>query len=211
MAYTGKRPGLVFGLGLALVLSAALTPAGLRGQPTPPAAWAVWALALASALWMFHRAGYMVREAIRRIGWLVPVVIVLALPAAWLAPAGNRAMVALALCTRALAAAGVGAALAAWLGPSGLVRGARQLGAPRRLADVFEATLASLTIVLRQAKAMLRAREARRTGFGAWSDLVTGPADTVRGFGRLVASLLLRSLERAEALEQARRARGIEP
>ena len=55
---------------------------------------------------------------------------------------------------------------------------------------------------------MLRAREARRPAFGAWSDLVFAPADTVRGFGRLVASLLLRSLERAEAIEQARRARG---
>jgi energy-coupling factor transporter transmembrane protein EcfT len=34
------------------------------------------------------------------------------------------------------------------------------------------------------------------------------PVETVRGFGRLVASLLLRSLERAEAVETARRARG---
>jgi hypothetical protein len=73
---------------------------------------------------------------------------------------------------------------------------------------VFDATLASLTIVLRQVRGMLRAREARRPAFGAWSDLLTAPSDTVRGFGRLVASLLLRGLERAEATEQARRARG---
>ena len=38
--------------------------------------------------------------------------------------------------------------------------------------------------------------------------MLASPAETVRGFGRLVAALLLRSLERAEAVEQARRARG---
>jgi len=68
--------------------------------------------------------------------------------------------------------------------------------------------LASLTIVLRQVRAMLRAREARRPSFGALGDVVANPVETTRGFGRLVASLLLRSLERAEAVEQARRARG---
>jgi len=94
------------------------------------------------------------------------------------------------------------------LGPSGLVRAARDLRLPARLVDVFEAMLASLTIVLRQVRAMLRAREARRPGFGALSDLLASPVETTRGFGRLVASLLLRSLERAEAIEQARRARG---
>ena len=102
----------------------------------------------------------------------------------------------------------MGAAVASLLGPSGLARAVRQWRAPGRLADVFEATLASLTIVLRQVSAMLRAREARRPAFGAWSDLAAAPGDTVRGFGRLVAALLLRSLERAEAIEQARRARG---
>jgi energy-coupling factor transporter transmembrane protein EcfT len=102
----------------------------------------------------------------------------------------------------------MGAAVAARLGPSGLVRAVRALGLPVRLADVFEAMLASLTIVLRQIRAMLRAREARRPGFGGLGAVAAEPVETVRGFGRLVASLLLRSLERAEAVETARRARG---
>ena len=102
----------------------------------------------------------------------------------------------------------MGTAVATRLGPSGLVAPPAISGCRARLVDVFEAMLASLTIVLRQIRAMLRAREARRPGFGALSDLVWSPAETTRGFGRLVASLLLRSLERAEAVEQARRARG---
>jgi energy-coupling factor transporter transmembrane protein EcfT len=133
---------------------------------------------------------------------------VLTVPAAIFAPAGTRLLIALALGTRAVSAASMGAAVASLLGPSGLARAVRQWHMPPRLADVFEATLASLTLVLRQVRAMLRAREARRPAFGAWSDLVAAPAETVRGFGRLVAALLLRSLERAEAIEQARRARG---
>jgi energy-coupling factor transporter transmembrane protein EcfT len=84
----------------------------------------------------------------------------------------------------------------------------RQLRAPARLVAIAEATLAGLAVMTRQAIHMLRAREARRPGYGAWASLIASPAETVRGFGRLVAALLLRSLERAEALEQARRARG---
>ena len=100
------------------------------------------------------------------------------------------------------------AAVATRLGPSGLVCAARDLRLPARLVDVFEAMLGSLTIiVLRQVRAMLRAREARRPAFGALSDM-SSPVETTRGFGRLVASALLESLERAEAVEQARRARG---
>jgi energy-coupling factor transporter transmembrane protein EcfT len=34
------------------------------------------------------------------------------------------------------------------------------------------------------------------------------PRETLRGFGRLTGALLLRSVERAESLERARRARG---
>jgi energy-coupling factor transporter transmembrane protein EcfT len=194
--------------GLALVLAAALSPAGLDGRAVPLWAWATWAIAFVAALVVFRRAGLMLPEALRRVGWLVPVVAVLAVPAAVLAPAEARVTVAAALSIRALSAAAMGAAVATWLGPSGLVRAVRRLRLPARLADVFEATLASLTVVLRQIRAMLRAREARRSGFGAWSDVLASPTDTVRGFGRVVASLLLRSLERAEALEQARRARG---
>jgi energy-coupling factor transporter transmembrane protein EcfT len=165
-------------------------------------------LTFVTALGVFHRGGYLLPEALRRVTWLVPALSVFVLPAALFAPPHRRLLVALALLCRALAATTMGAALAASLGPSGLARGVRQLGAPGRLADVFESMLASLTVVLRQVRAMLRAREARRPGAGPWTAVLSSPGETVRGFGRLVASLLLRSLERAEAVEQARRARG---
>ena len=51
-------------------------------------------------------------------------------------------------------------------------------------------------------------REARRTTHGPWGSLLTDPAATLRGFGRFAAALLLRTLERAEAVERARLARG---
>lgn len=203
-----RRPAPALFAGLALVVSAALSPAGLSGQPIPTWSWAVWAAVFAAALWTFRRAGLPLAEGIRRAGWLVPVVALFAVPAALLAPSGSRLLVGAALAARALSAAAMGAAVATRLGPSGLVHAARDLKLPARLVDVFEAMLASLTIVLRQVRAMLRAREARRPGFGAWSDVVADPVDATRGFGRLAASLLLRSLERAEAIEQARRARG---
>ena len=202
------RPARFLIAGLALVVAAAMTPAGLSGHPVPPWSWAVWAVVFAAALITFGRAGLPLAEALRRAGWLVPVVAMFTVPAALLAPSGSRLVVGAALAARALSAAALGAAVATRLGPSGLVCAARDLRLPTRLVDVFEAMLASLTIVLRQIRAMLRAREARRPGFGALSDLMRSPADTTRGFGRLVASLLLRSLERAEAIEQARRARG---
>jgi energy-coupling factor transporter transmembrane protein EcfT len=202
------RPAPALLAGLALVAAAALTPAGLRGQAIPPWSWAVWAVVFAAALWTFGRAGLPLPEAMRRVGWLVPVIALFSVPAALLAPSGSRLVTGAALAARALSAAAMGAATAAWLGPSGLVRAARGLRLPERLVDVFEAALASLTIVLRQVRAMLRAREARRPALGALGGLVSSPLDTTRGFGRLVASLLLRSLERAEAVEQARRARG---
>lgn len=208
MPHTVRRHALVLAAGLGLVLAAALSPAGLDGRGVPGWAWAVWGSVFAGALAVFRRAGLLLPEAVRRVSWLAPVVAMFSVPAALLAPAGERTAVAVALCCRALSAASMGAALATQLGPGGLARAVRQLHVSDRLADVFEATLASLTIVLRQVRAMLRAREARRAGFGAWSDLLVSPVETFRGFGRLVASLLLRSLERAEALEQARRARG---
>ena len=210
MPYTGRRHGLALACGIAVVLVAALAPSGLRGEAVPAWAWAAWAFAFAVSLWAFHEAGFVLAESLRRIGWLAPVVAVFALPAALLAPSQSRILVAISLVVRALSAAAAGAGIASWLGPSGIVAGARGLGAPTRLADVLEATLASLNTVLRQVTSMLRAREARRTSFGAWSDLASEPVETARGFGRLVAALLLRSLERAEALEQARRARGVD-
>jgi len=208
MASTDRRHAAAFVCGLALVLAAALAPAGLDGRAVALWAWATWSIVFVVALLVFRRAGLLLPEALRRVGWLVPMVAVFAVPAALLAPAEARFTVGAALSLRALSAAAMGAAVATWLGPSGLARAVRHLHLPARLADVFEATLASLTVVLRQVRAMLRAREARRPGFGAWSGVLASPGDTVRGFGRLVASLLLRSLERAEALEQARRARG---
>lgn len=198
----------MLGFGVAAIAAAAVTPAGIGGVPVPWWAWSVWGAAFVLALSWFRRAGYVLPEALRRVLWLVPMVLVFVLPVALFAPAGDRLTVSVAVLSRALAAASTGAAMALMLGPHGLARGVRQLGAPARLADVFEAMLASITVVLRQVRAMLRAREARRPGAGAWSAVLLTPGHTVRGFGRLVASLLLRSLERAEALEQARRARG---
>jgi energy-coupling factor transporter transmembrane protein EcfT len=208
MLHTTRRPGLVLAIGLAVVLAAALSPAGLRDRQVPAVSWAIWTMTFLLALAAFRSAGVPVLEALRRVAWLLPLVALLAVPAGLLAAPGRRAVTALALGARALAAATAGTALATRLGPSGLVRGARQLGAPGRLVDVLEAMLVSLTVVTGQVKAMLRAREARRPAFGAWSALSAAPVDTLRGFGRLAAALLLRSLERAEALEQARRARG---
>lgn len=203
-----NHPGAVLGSGIAAILIAALSPAGLTGAGIPPWAWVVWTLALTGALAVFRRAGCSFGGTLRRLAWLMPVVAVFVVPAAWLAPHGSRGLVAAALLLRAWSAASLGSAIATALGPSGLTRAVRQLGVPERLADVFEATLSSLAIILRQVQNMLRAREARRPSVGAWSAVAVSPVETVRGFGRLVAALLLRSLERAEAVEQARRARG---
>jgi energy-coupling factor transporter transmembrane protein EcfT len=74
--------------------------------------------------------------------------------------------------------------------------------------EVLEAALCSLAAMTEQARAMLRAREARRTTHGPWGSILAEPASTLRGFGRFAGALLLRSLERAEAVERARLARG---
>ncbi len=211
MPSTGRRSGLVLVAGLAAVLTAALAPAGIGGLAIPAWSWAVWLVVFLAGLGTMRAAGLPFSEGLRRVGWLLPFVLVLAVPAGVLSPANRRALVTLALGARALSAATAATALAVVLGHAGLVRAARQLRWPQRLVDVLEATLASLAVVLRQVRSMLRAREARRPGFGAWGGVLAAPADTLRGFGRLTAALLLRSLERAEALEQARRARGVEP
>ncbi len=205
---TPSRPGLVLGAGLALTVLAALAPAGLARPSVPPWSWGAWGLAFAGGAAAFRLAGSTLAQLVRRLAWLLPFVLVLALPAALLAPPGRRLPTALALAARSLAATTAAAGAAFLLGPLGLVRGARALRVPARLVDVLEAALSSLAAMIDQARAMLRAREARRTTHGPWGSLLTEPASTVRGFGRFAGALLLRTLERAEAVERARLARG---
>jgi len=168
----------------------------------------VWALAFAGGAAAFRLAGSTLPQLVRRLAWLLPFVLVLAVPAALLAPPGRRIPTAVALAVRALAATTAAAGTAFRLGPLGLVRGARALRVPARLVDVLEAALSSLTAMLEKARAMLRAREARRTTHGPWGSILAEPASTLRGFGRFAGALLLRTLERAEAVERARLARG---
>jgi energy-coupling factor transporter transmembrane protein EcfT len=203
-----KNPGAVLAAGLALTVLAALAPAGLARASVPAWSWGAWALAFAGGTAAFRLAGSTLPQLARRLAWLVPFVLVLAVPAALLAPPGRRLATALALAVRALAATTAAAGTAFLLGPLGLVRGARALRVPSRLADVLEAALASLAAMIEQARAMLRAREARRTDYGPWASLLSEPLATVRGFGRFGGALLLRTLERAEAVERARLARG---
>ena len=205
---TPGRPGLVRAAGLALAALAALAPAGLARPGVPPWSWAAWAVAFAGGAAAFRLAGSTLPQLARRLGWLVPFVLVLALPAALIAPSGRRLATAVALAARALAATTAAAGTAFGLGPLGLVRGARALRVPARLVDVLEAALSSLSAMIEQARAMLRAREARRTTHGPWGSLLAEPAATLRGFGRFAGALLLRTLERAEAVERARLARG---
>jgi energy-coupling factor transporter transmembrane protein EcfT len=205
---TRSRPGLVLGAGLALSVQAALAPAGLARPSVPAWSWAAWGLALAGGVVAFRVAGSTLPQLVRRLAWLLPFVLVLTMPAALLAPPGRRLPTAVALAARALGATTAAAGTAFLLGPLGLVRGALALGAPSRLVGVLEAALSSLAAMTGQARAMLRAREARRTTYGPWGSILAEPASTLRGFGRFAGALLLRSLERAEAVERARLARG---
>jgi len=205
---TPARPGVALGVGLALTTLAALAPAGLARPSVPGWSWTAWALAFAGGAAAFRLAGSTLPQLVRRLAWLLPFVLVLAVPAALLAPPGRRLATAVALAVRALAATTAAAGTAFRLGPLGLVRGARALRVPARLVDVLEAALSSLAAMLDQARAMLRAREARRTTYGPWGSLLVEPASTIRGFGRFAGALLLRTLERAEAVERARLARG---
>jgi energy-coupling factor transporter transmembrane protein EcfT len=205
---SATRPGAVLAGGLALTVLAALAPAGLAGERVPAWSWGAWTVAFAGGTAAFRLAGSTLPQLARRLSWLMPFVLVLAVPAALLAPPGRRLPTALALAVRALAATTAAAGAAFLLGPLGLVRGARALRVPSRLVDVLEAALASLAAMIEQARAMLRAREARRTEHGPWASLLSEPVATVRGFGRFGGALLLRTLERAEAVERARLARG---
>jgi len=207
-ARAAARPGLVLVAGAAVVGVTAIVPAGIGGVPVPRGSIAIWALVLLLSFGAQRACGVRPDDAAKRLALFVPFILLFALPTALLAPAGRRFAAALALLARATAATSASIALATWLGPAGLVAGLRALHAPDRLVQILADALASLGVILRQVRAMLRAREARRPGYGAWASLASSPVRTVRAFGRLVAALLLRSLERAEALERARRARG---
>jgi len=209
-ARAAARPGLVLATGVAVVGVTAVVPAGIGGTPVPPGSMVLWASVLLLAFAAHARCGVRPLDAGKRIALFVPFMLLLALPAALLAPPGRRVVAALGLLARATAATGASIALATWLGPAGLVAGLRQVHAPERIVQILAEALAALGVILRQVRAMLRAREARRPGYGAWASIASAPLRTVRGFGRLVAALLLRSLERAEALDRARRARGVE-
>lgn len=204
---TGSE-GAVLAAGLAVAVAAGVAPAGLHGRPVPPASWAVWAAAAAGAACLAARSERGLARAATALAWLAPAVILLTLPAAYFAVEGRRAEVAAALVARAFAAAAATVATVAYLKPPGVVRGLRALRVPRRLVDVVHAMLVGLGAMIRQATAMQRARAARRARRKAFAAVAAAPVETVRGFGRLTAALLLRTLERAEALERARRARG---
>jgi energy-coupling factor transporter transmembrane protein EcfT len=202
------RPGLVLLSGLALSVVAGLAPAGLGGERVPSWSWLVWLVAFTIGALRFRGGGSTAAQVVRRIAWLLPFVLTLALPAALMSAPGGRATAALALVARSLAAATAAAGTAFVLGPLGLTRGVRALGLPERLALMLEAALVALTVMLERTRAMLRARAARRGGDSAWGLLLRHPRATLSGFGRFGAALLLRTLERAEAQERARLARG---
>jgi energy-coupling factor transporter transmembrane protein EcfT len=201
-------PGFVLAAGLAVLLLAATAPAGIDGRPTPVSSWIIWgAVPLASAALIRSKRGGLAAAG-RQLVPLLPTVAMLTLPAVLFAAASNGVAVGAALFARAFATASAGLATVAFLGPLGLIAGLRGLRLPDRLVEVFHATLVGLTAVVQQAAEMLRATSARGPGHAPWSDLSVAPGPALRGFSRIIAALLLRSLERAEALERARRARG---
>ena len=202
------NPGLVLAVGLAVVVLTATAPAGLHGRPVPEWSWIVWSVVPVAAIALLRskRGGLMI--AARQLALLLPTVLMLTLPAVLFAAASSGAVVGLALLARSVATATAGLATVIYLGPVEVIAGLRALRVPGRFVDVVHAMLVGLAAVVRQATEMLRARTARGTGHAPWSDLVSAPGETLRGFGRITAGLLLRSLERAESLERARRARG---
>jgi len=204
------RPAIVLLAGTGGTVLAGLLPAGLRGEPVMPSfcAWGVLA-ATAVALLLRHPGGGRVARRIVLVA--LPVALLLAAPAALLAPPGRRALVLGGLLARAGTAVLLAGTTATLLGPPGIVAGLRALRAPSGFVDVMEAALASLVLLGDEARAMLRARRARHPAGRPFGGIVGEPVDTVRGYGRLVAALLLRALARAERRELARRARGGAP
>jgi hypothetical protein len=183
-------------------------PAGLGGSRIPALNWVAWCIVLTASLATLYLRSGSFAKAVRTLAWLLPPVVLLTVPVAVFAVTGRGIGVAAALVLRAMAAAAAGLATVAILGPAGLIAGLRSLHVPSRLLEIVHAMLVSLNAIVRQVAGMLRARAARRTGPAPWSTLVVAPIETLRGFGRLVGALLLRSMERAESTERARRARG---
>ena len=202
------RPGLVLAAGVACAALAATAPAGLHGLPVPYGSWIVWGVvSIVSIALLRHKRGSVI-VGLRPLAWLLPTVLMLTLPALLFAATERGPEVGAALLARSLATAAAALATVNFLGPVQLVAGLRALRLPERLVDVVHAMLVSLAAIVRQIAQMLRARSARGAGQAPWADVVSAPTETLRGFGRVTAALLLRSLERAESLERARRARG---
>jgi energy-coupling factor transporter transmembrane protein EcfT len=202
------NPGLVLTGGLVVVVLAATAPAGVHGKPIPFWSWIVWGVVPLAAVLLLRSKRGGVGVAVRQLVPLLPAVFLLTLPAVLFAAAGSGTVVGCALLARALATATAGLATVTYLGPVALVAGLRTLRLPTRFVDVVHAMLVSLEAIVRHVTGMLRATTARGTGHAPWSGLLSAPGATVRGFSRITSALLLRSLERAEALERARRARG---
>jgi energy-coupling factor transporter transmembrane protein EcfT len=201
------RPGLVLSTGLAAAALAALAPAGIRG-PVPGVSWVVWIVVSIASIIVLRRTRGGFVAAVQSLSWLLPTVLMLTLPTLLFAASQRGVAVAGALVARSLAAATAALATVTTLGPAGLIAGLRAVRLPARFVDVIHAMLVSLSAIRVRIAQMLRARTARGAGLAPWSGLASTPVATTRGFGRVTAALLLRSLERAEALERARRARG---
>lgn len=204
------RPGAVLATGLTAMVAVALMPAGVHGERVSALSFAVWALATLAAVVVLRVAVGHVAGVLRRMLWLVPPVVLLTLPAVYFALHDDAWTLGVALAARSLCAATVGLATVTLLGPAGVVAGSRALRVPDRLVEIAHGMLVSMSAIVRQASAMLRAREARGAGAGPWRPLVAAPTQTPRWVGRLVVALLLRAVERAEALDRARRARGLD-
>ena len=186
---------------------AALLPAGLRGEPVGRSLVG-WGVLAGAALLALAARGRSPGEVRRFLLAVLPVALLLAAPAAALAPPGRRLLVLGCLLARTGTAVLVAGTTALLLGPGGLVAALRALRVPAGFVDVLEAALASLVLLREEGAAMLRARRARHPRGRAFAPLPAAPRDTVLGYGRLVAALLLRALARAERRELARRARG---
>src|SRR5262245_5871760 len=206
-----RSPALVLIAGFVVAALAAAAPAGVHGKPIPLSSWIVWGCVPIAAVGVLRAKRGGVVLALRPLAVLLPAVLLLTLPAVIFATAENGKEVGAALLARAMATASAGLATFTYLGPVGLIAGLRALKIPARFVDVVHAMLVSLNASVRQVWGLLRATTARGTGRRPWRGVVSAPAGTVRGFSRIASAVLLRSLERAEALERARLARGAGP